>query len=52
MHLHRDLLSCWSATTLLSVTAHTESKEAGEIVGLRCEMWTGCAGPGAHHRAG
>lgn len=52
MHLHCDLLSCQSATTLISVTAHTENRKAGEIVGLRCEIWTGCAGPGAYHRAG
>lgn len=52
MHLYCDLLSCQSATTLISVTAHTENRKAGEIVGLRCEIWTGCAGPGAYHRAG
>lgn len=52
MHLHRDLLSCQSATNLISVIACTESRESGEIVGLGCELWIGCAGPGAYHRAG
>lgn len=45
-------VTCYPATTLISVIAHTESREAREIVGLQCEMWTGCAGLGAYHRVG